>query len=332
MEQLERQSADARKYLQLRDELKDLEINEFIYQYENNEELKRSVRNVLAGIEEQLAMQRSQYADADKQYTRKMAELNNIDVYISRLRDELTALAVAAESKRGEGNTLSERMSHLTHSRADAERRLVAIEEELDKKGEELTYYVSQLNMANEERGEVESEYKLSDEEYQQLLSKITSGEQEMESRNDELLKAMENIADIKENYGKLTAERDTMSERLEELDEEIRQLKEDITVSEESKAELEASVAKLRIQRSKLATSRNEVLQALNTANADVEKYRDIANQLKAKLSGVESRLKMLVEYRNDYDSYKDAVKTLMRVANPMTLYPNALRAWSRN
>ena len=79
-----------------------MEINESIYQYENSEELKRKVREVLDGIEEQLSLQRAQYADADKQYSRKMAELSNTDVYMSRLRDELTALAVAAE---GAGNT-----------------------------------------------------------------------------------------------------------------------------------------------------------------------------------------------------------------------------------
>ena len=203
LEPLERQSADARKYLQLRDELRDLEINEFVYGFEHNAELKAQVQKTLDEVAEQLESMRGQYADADKQYNRKTADRNNTDVYISRLRDELTALAVAAESVRGAGNTLSERMSHLTSNRADAEARLIAIEEDIDKKDEEHTYHVTHLNMAKEEQSEVKEEYDEADGEYEELLAKITQGEQEMESRNDELLKAMESIADIKENYGK---------------------------------------------------------------------------------------------------------------------------------
>lgn len=320
LEPLERQSADARKFLQLRDELKDLEINEYIYQYENSEELKRKVREVLDGIEEQLSLQRAQYADADKQYSRKMAELSNTDVYMSRLRDELTALAVAAESIKGAGNTLSERMSHLTTSRAQAESRLIALEEELDKKSEELSYYVSQLNMATEEKGDREIEYSVASSEYEELLSRITSGEQEMESRNDELLKAMENIADIKENYGKLTAERDTMLERVAELDEEIERLKEDIVDGEASKSELETNVDRLRTQCNRLLASRNEVMQAMNEASGNAEKYREAVNQLQTRISAVESRLKMLVEYSKDYDSFKSAVKYLMQASRTNT------------
>ena len=204
LEPLERQSADARKYLQLRDELRDLEINEFVYGFEHNAELKAQVQKTLDEVAEQLESMRGQYADADKQYNKKTADRNNTDVYISRLRDELTALAVAAESVRGAGNTLSERMSHLTSNRADAEARLIAIEEDIDKKDEEHTYHVTHLNMAKEEQSEVKEEYDEADGEYEELLAKITQGEQEMESRNDELLKAMESIADIKENYGKL--------------------------------------------------------------------------------------------------------------------------------
>ncbi len=316
LEPLERQSADARKYLQLRDELRDLEINEFVYGFEHNAELKAQVQKTLDEVAEQLESMRGQYADADKQYNKKTADRNNTDVYISRLRDELTALAVAAESVRGAGNTLSERMSHLTSNRADAEARLIAIEEDIDKKDEEHTYHVTHLNMAKEEQGEVKEEYDEADGEYEELLAKITQGEQEMESRNDELLKAMESIADIKENYGKLTAERDTLLEREDELSAEMTDIKSELKAAEEDRLELEKDVDRLRRQRDRLASSRNEVMFSLREAGEKVEKNRAAMTELQTRISGLESRIKMLAEYSRDYANFRDAVKHLMQAA----------------
>ena len=200
--------------MQLRDELRDLEINEFVYGYEHNAELKAQVQSSLDSINAQLTGLAAEQEEADKKYSRMTMDRNNTDVYISRLRDELTELAVAAESIRGAGNTLSERMAHLTSNRQEAESRLVAIEDDIDKKDGQHTYHVSQLNMAKEDKEEVQREHDELDKEYEELLAKLTECEREMESRNDELLKAMANIADIKENYGKLTAERDTLTER----------------------------------------------------------------------------------------------------------------------
>ena len=312
LEPLERQSEDARKYLQMRDELRALEINEFIYGYEHNSEEKAQVREALDDIEAQLKEKQEQYADADKQYAKKFAERNNADVYMSRLRDELTELAVAAANMQGAGNTLSERMSHLTSNRAAAEERLVAIENDLDKKDEEHTYHVTQLSMAKEEQGEVKKEYDELDGEYSELLRKITQSDEEMQNR----LEAMESIADIKENFGKLTAERNTLAERVEELDKETAKIKSDLTSAEEEKLDLEANVQKLRTQRDRLASSCNEVRFSLRKATETVEKSRAMQAEVQSRISGLESNIRMLAEYSRDYKSFRDAVKNLMQAA----------------
>ena len=263
-----------------------------------------------------LPIDSAEQEEADKKYSRMTMDRNNTDVYISRLRDELTELAVAAESIKGTGNTLSERMAHLTSNRQEAESRLVAIEDDIDKKDGQLTYHKSQLNMAKEEKAEVQQEHDELDGEYEELLAKLTEGEREMESRNDELLKAMASIADIKENYGKLTAERDTLTEREDELSEEMTDLKAELRQAEESKLELESTVQKLRKQRDRLASSRNEIMFSLREANVKVEKYRSAATDIQSNISGLESRIKLLADYSRDYSNFRDSVKRLMTAA----------------
>ena len=80
LEPLERQSADARKYLQLRDELRDLEINEFVYGYEHNAELKAQVQAALDSINSQLESLKAEQEEADKKYSRMTMDRNNTDV------------------------------------------------------------------------------------------------------------------------------------------------------------------------------------------------------------------------------------------------------------
>ena len=51
---LRKQAEDAKKYLEYKGQLKDLEVNAYVFQYENANLVKDQIRQKMKGIEEEL--------------------------------------------------------------------------------------------------------------------------------------------------------------------------------------------------------------------------------------------------------------------------------------
>ena len=107
---LEEQSAAAREYLRLRDELKEIEINVFLYQYDKLNERLLSLADTLAQlsgeIKKNAALEGSLGADcaAEEERERALADA------ISELQNKLLALSSGVEAKTGESRVFQERI------------------------------------------------------------------------------------------------------------------------------------------------------------------------------------------------------------------------------
>ncbi|MGN0788340.1 MAG: hypothetical protein ACI4MY_00260, partial [Christensenellales bacterium] len=236
--------------------------------------------------------------------------------YISQLRDRQTEMAVYAESIKGQGSTLSERISQLKSQRKDYADRIVSYEEEIDKKSIQLDDFCSRLNMENEDKADKEARLRALDREYLGLVEEITSGERRIEESNSELLKAIESIGEIKADLGKLGAERDISLTRIAELKQEIDDVKSRIESDERLKRNYEESVEGYRKDKSKLAQNKNEVMVEVAQLKARVEKAREDAKNLMATIQSFEMKCKILTDLKNEYGSFGGAVQRLMQAS----------------
>ena len=99
---LKKQAETARKYLELKGQLKVLEVNAYIYQYENASDIKDKINTKLSAISEQLALRESEYEKVNSEYEQNMQNINNIDKTISSLHERILNLTVALEKQAGE--------------------------------------------------------------------------------------------------------------------------------------------------------------------------------------------------------------------------------------
>lgn len=313
---LEKQANDAKKFLELRDRLRVLEANEYIFKYENNDGQKKAIQAKLAGIEEEYTLKENAVKEIEEKYSKKINEQNDVDNYISQLRDRQTEMAVYAESIKGQGSTLSERISQLKSQRKDYADRIVSYEEEIDKKSIQLDDFCSRLNMENEDKADKEARLRALDREYLGLVGEIASGERMIEESNSELLKAIESIGEIKADLGKLGAERDISLARIAELKQEIEDVKSRIESDERLKRNYEESVERFRKDKSKLAQNKNEVMVEVAELKAKVEKAREDAKNLMGSIQSFEMKCKILTDLKNEYGSFGGAVQRLMQAS----------------
>lgn len=314
---LGKQAEDAQKFIELRDKLRVLEANEYVYKYENNDEQKRVIQDKLNAFQSDLDQKQARVSEIEKDYVAKIEEQGSVDGYIGKLRDQQTEMAVYAESIKGQGSTLSERISQLQTQRNDYAKRIVSIEEEIDKKNIELSDYESRLNMEKEDKEYSAKELSEFEKEFLALSNEIASSEKQIEESNTELLKALESIGEIKADLGKLMTERDLSITRIGELTIEIEDIKSQIQTDEKLKVNYKESVERYRNEKSMLAQNKNEVLAETMQLKAKVEKSREDAKELLGSINSLEMKCKILSDMKNDYGGFGTAVQRLMQSAN---------------
>ncbi len=114
LESLWSQSEVAKEYLKLRDELKSLELNVFIYQYERI----RQRMGETEGTSEQLDVEAEQYAADERSIieaiTQAQAAADEFEQRISEQQRSLMELSTGAESRLGELKVFHERAANIT--------------------------------------------------------------------------------------------------------------------------------------------------------------------------------------------------------------------------
>jgi len=176
---LEKQSVTAKEYLKLRDELKNLEINSFLYEYDKSDSLRRSVEEKLRIVEEDLNNTKSANENTRAEYDRLESMLEDYAGALDEGRSYKTELLVGIEKKEGELRLIDQQIASLEDNkkrtdetaasfrmelaaRVDEEKALLEEKKNIDIKSKTIA---DSLALANENLKKVEDE-----------IAKITEG------------------------------------------------------------------------------------------------------------------------------------------------------------
>ena len=311
---LERQSRDARKYLETRDRLKVLEANEYVYQFENHEGVKVKIQTRLEGFTQEFEAKSVEAEQNNKEYDLKQMELNNIDVMITRLRDKRTDIAVKAENIKGQGLTMKERISNLQEQKTQCLQRLTQSEKTLEEKNNELKTLNEQYNMTAEDKKAADKKFAEFNNNYIALVNEIVDRDQKIKSANQDLLNALQREGENKVDIGKFTTQREFILTRIAELNGEIQHYDEAIKSHEETKREYEKNVVNMKNDLNRLVISRNEVVSKIRQLQEEQDRARSRSSELNADMSVCRQRIETNKSLRKEYGNY--ALKLLMNDA----------------
>ena len=142
---LKKQAENAKKYLEYKGTLKDLEVNAYIYQYENANNVKEAINLKLDAINRQLEQREGDLEKANEDYDKCMFELANFDKVLSALNDKILDLTVNLEKQESETKLARERVNftlkendRLNLDKTNCEKAIEIGIEERQKKEEQL--------------------------------------------------------------------------------------------------------------------------------------------------------------------------------------------------
>ena len=154
--ELKRQSTLAKKYIEIYDELRLLEINAYIYGYDNASLEKEEGKKMLQGLKEQYNLREAQFAEINEKHDETFHRRNNIDAEIAALRDKQVKLAVEVQKNAGEKDIIQERINGCERDIQSNEELIESDKQEIERLTQVNEELSSLLVRRNEEKYESE--------------------------------------------------------------------------------------------------------------------------------------------------------------------------------
>lgn len=311
---LEEQSSKARKYMDLMEKLKSLELNLFIRNVEKIKGKLDQINESSSDYENQLLENNRQNARLEEDYTELKGKLTSFDDTIEKVQGDIYSADNESEKLQGEINVLKEKGINLKNN-------MLRLDEEDEKAKKAVEGLSSSLN-ENEERQKSYIELLQGqqgilndkDQGLQNINSSISEKEKYIEDIKSEIIETLNLIADKKSSINSYNTFKSGIERRVNQINLEMAdkegkkaELKEKIAELESEAGGYQESIDNLK----KLIKAQEEEKQYITKKIGLTEKsIFDLNGNIQSK----QGRCRVLHEMENEFEGYSRSVKEIMK------------------
>lgn len=311
---LKKQSEDAKKYLEYRDVLKQLEINAYIYQFDHASQTKEAINIKLQGHRDNLNVLENSLQTEQAKYDKSLNEINQLDRKASDLHEQVLTHSVALEKRQSDSRLLNEQTRYLKE-------QLDRLQNEYDNLTTDLSQKTALIQSAKalreEEKANLNKLYADSQalsEQYLRLIDELTRSEGEKEENQRAMIDSLAKLTDIKANLSAYIAKRDTMRENLAQDSTKLSQYQDEKVTLEREHNDLEKEVTTLEQTRKSKSENINKIKAKLSEVNANIDNANSRIYALKTSIMNDTNRKNILSNLQADFEGYQFAVKRLLQ------------------
>ncbi len=310
---LEKQSEKARIYLGYKEELKKMEVNQFLLEYEKSASVKQELDEKISVATKDYNNAKQQFEEAKEEYDRLLNELEKYREDLQEAKELYAEKQLAAEKATGEKNLLSEQVGVLKKSAKELEVRDIRLKTQIEDRKQSLAEHESNMEKQSLQLKELLSEQ----QKAEALLGEMKAGIDAMLSEEKACNEA--HIALLNENTGLQTEleryntilsheniQRAEINQRLLTLKTEA-----DAAVSQVAEAERVLKEACDHvIEHSEMVKKSEDEIQSLTDA---IQEKKRIYERSQERVIQKSSQLETLRDLVEHYDGYGNAVKKVM-------------------
>lgn len=313
-EPLYEQAEKAKTYLTLRDELKELDLNVFLHQYER---MQDRMKNATAAVA-QLTEERTLQADTERALAAECAaqedELLTIEKAAEDLQNRLISEMSALDAHSGEVNVYFERQGNLEK---DCTRLQAEVKQEQEK-CEDLQAKLELLSASGSDRQTLLAalDEKIANEQATLLFTQqsISSQEALVETQKSSIIEQLNRLSDAKSQLSRMEAMVSALEERRAVVSGQIVGIEGErqSLVNEQTEARKEwdadAALYNERLQEQK------QKQQALDDGMRAYNEAVQQSHALEQELNGMRSRANVLAEMARAHEGYYASVRNVLR------------------
>ncbi len=313
---LKKQAEAAEKFFALKEQLKNQEVNLYIYNYDNIQSVKQKLFARIAETKKTSADKEEEHRQCILRYnecTRATAELDSL---YEQYNAELLELRLADEHMKGEAGIIRERMSHIETEISRLSEEAVSVEAQIQVAKQLMEKSALERDRLQEDLTATERSLKEEEKKLLAISSTLDGEQSDLERSTSDYVRAIQELGDAKANYSNYVTERGIQAERAKNLLAALNGKKAKLEETNTDIAVLEGEQRRIAESVKELGERYNEALYERLEAQQAIEAYASDINVLNTRLAGLNGNLEFLVAMKNDYSGYQEAVKNLMRDA----------------
>ena len=310
---LKNQSEKAKKFLSLRDELKNIEVGLFLY---NIDDFKNQTEEIIKNID-----------ILETQKVREDENFNNFQTKKEELKEALDKLVEEIEKTQNlgfEGNQRKEQFNseicisteRITNNKENYERYAVEIDE-LENRNKELeeekTQKLEKKNNLFSNKEKFETELKEKTIELEKYSKTLSDKELEIEAKKQIVQKNVDEKYEIIAQVNTEKANFDNLVKRETSLKTEIQETISELDSSRTNKEELSKSFYEIEKNRNDINKSLEEMKSEKDKSAERLKEYETKINSYQSEYRIKESRHRFLVETEKEKEGYARSVKLLV-------------------
>lgn len=316
LEPLRVQSENAKRYITLAAELKDLELNQFIRHYDQSVERiaqykEQAAQSLAAGRQaaEELAL-------CEEESHRLEAALDAVDQELAALRQRAGDAQALEQRRQGEENLIGERMANL---RADTQRlegerqtaldRAAQLRAEADELQQAMQKAVADLAQGN-------AQLKAWEADYARMAARLEDEEAKAEEHKQDIMERMNLLGDIRSAVTRLETMAEALAQRLERLAGEDAAHRAEMENTRAVQGDILAQTQRLEAEQAAMTKESDEFIARLDDLRRRRQEALVQAGQHREELQSAQTRLKMLQTMKRDYEGFAEAVRRLLKDA----------------
>ena len=310
---LEKQSETARIYLAKREELKTLDVNLFLLEYEqsgrNLEELERKLENAQKEFEDA----RRAYDRTKVEYERLEQELEKLNGRLDSLREEQQQNALRKQQFEGQMKVLEEQILAGRQSSEHFKSRLAVLREELAHRREEQEKLTEEKLTLHERLRDIRKTLKEEEKQLENIIFNLQECTSAVEDGKNEIIEILNSRATTKGKAQRFDAMIEQLDIRKAEVSQKILRLKSEEEVLGNDRSRFQKSyddISEAIRETNEKCTQLNEEIQKLQT------KLKDRSSELEAGQTAYHreaSRLESLRNITERYDGYGNSIRKVM-------------------
>lgn len=314
LEPLQMQADKAKKYLNLREELKNIEIGLFVY---NIEKYKQDLEKVVQDIE----IMQSQCNDEEGRLERVKIlkeELKSSIDEITETIENMSNIGFESQKQIEQLNSdINVAKTRISNNNENNDRYLKEIEEQNAKIKElkdEIEQKEAKKDNLKQNKEKFEKELNEKQAELDKLTEKLSSKELEIEGYKHTVEENTDKKYELQSEINAQNINYQNFEKRQAQIKQEMQSTISELDGTRLNKEDIAKQFNEIENKKNKAQNSLNEVSKQREEANQKIKSFESNINILSSEMRIKESRLKFLIETEKEKEGYIKSVKSLLK------------------
>ena len=314
LEPLQMQADKAKKYLNLKEELKNIEIGLFVY---NIEKYKQDLEKVVQDIE----IMQVQCNDEEGRLERVKILKEELKASIDEITETIENMSnIGFESQKQIeqlNSDINVAKTRITNNNENNERYLKEIEEQnakIQELKEEIEQKEAKKDNLKQNKEKFEKELNEKQAELDKLTEKLSSKELEIEGYKHTVEENTDKRYELQSEINAQNINYQNFEKRQAQIKQEMQSTISELDGTRLNKEDIAKQFNEIENKKNKAQNSLNEVAKQREEANQKIKSFESNINILSSEMRIKESRLKFLIETEKEKEGYIKSVKSLLK------------------